>query len=211
MATNEEWLRRAIEMIDADVFNGDLDLLNHPYQIIWGRCPGKKDSECIQPSEAENISLDDFFPTTISVNYTIRDVEKLLEVLTLECIHAFFNEKSSSTKRFKQLASQYYFDAPFSSCNPSMHLKEILRDIYKKMEKSYGKFPGIPVKFPEKTQKEKKRTQFTVFCPECGYEMTVKAKIFDKFGRLTPNCPACNMKMGVDCEDESNEEATETN
>lgn len=206
MANTEEWLRRAIEMIDSDVFGGDLDLLNHPYQIIWGRCPGKKNSECIQPSDSEMIGLDDFFPTTISVNYTMRDPIEMLGVLTLECIHAFFNEKSSGTKRFKQLASKYYFESPFSSCNPSSYLKDILKDVYKKMERDYGKFPSVPVKFPIKDQKERKKSQFQIFCPECGYEVTVKAKVFDKFGRITPNCPACNMKMGVDCEDELNEE-----
>ena len=34
--TREEWLRNAVEKLNSNLFNGDLDLLNKPYQISCG-------------------------------------------------------------------------------------------------------------------------------------------------------------------------------
>ena len=44
-----------------------------------------------------------------------------------------------------------------------------------------------------------------VFCPECGYEMKVAKKIFEKHNGGLPTCP-CGAKMGIDMEDEEVEE-----
>ena len=110
--TNEEWIRHAVEQLDSTVFGGDLDLLNHPFQISWGRCQGKKLSECIQPYDGEDVNLNDFFPTTITVSYTISDPIDLLGNLTMECIRGFFNEKGCS-KRFKKLAEKLIHHSRF--------------------------------------------------------------------------------------------------
>ena len=200
--TREEWLRHAVEQLDSDVFNGDLDLLNHDYQIACGRCPGKKLTESIQPSDGENIGLDDFFPTTIHVNFLIKDPIKLLEALAFECMPAFFNMKPKG-KLFKVTAEKYYFEY----CDgwvPSAHLNDLLKSVYDKIVKRYGEFPGKPVKFPEKEQKPKKRNSYAIFCPECGYEMKVARKVFEKHNNGLPTCP-CGAKMGVDMEDENEE------
>lgn len=207
--TNEEWIRHAVEQLNSVVFSGDLDLLNHPFQISWGRCQGKKLTECIQPYDGEDVKLEDFFPTTISVNYTNNDIKNMLGWLALECIHAFFNEKSSSSKRFKQLADKYYFEKPYKEYNPSPYLEELINEVYEKLVKDYGKFPGTPVVFHKKEQKEKKKSSYVMFCPSCGYETTVKAKMFDKYGRGTLTC-ICGTKMGIDLSDEINEEESES-
>ena len=80
--TREEWLRHAVEMIDAEIFEGDLDTINHQFQINCGNCPGKKLSSTIQPYDGENVKLEDFFPTTISISHTIKDPIDLLGNLT---------------------------------------------------------------------------------------------------------------------------------
>ena len=67
----EGWLRKAVEGLDILLFKGDLELDKHPYQISWGRCKGSKVIECIQPSDNEEITLDDFFPTTVSAGIEI--------------------------------------------------------------------------------------------------------------------------------------------
>lgn len=202
--TSEEWIRHAVEQIDNIIFNGDLDLLNHPFQICWGRCAGKKMTECIQPYDGEDVKLDDFFPTTVLVNFTIKDPKELLGRLTLECIHAFFNEKSSASKRFKTLADKYYFEKPYSSYNPSQYLLDLIDDVYNSMVKQYGKFPSTPIVFHQKEKKERKKSVYTMFCPNCGYETNVKAKMFDKYGRGTLTC-VCGTKMGIDLEDDEEE------
>ena len=97
--TREEWLRHAVEEINTAVFGGDLDLLNHDFQIACGRTQGKKPTECIQPYDGEDVKLEDFFPTTISVNFTIKDPIEMLTALTYECIHAFFNVKGTNNSR----------------------------------------------------------------------------------------------------------------
>lgn len=202
--TREEWLMHAVKQLDEDVFNGDLDVENHGYQISFGRCPGRKLTESIQPSDAENVTMDDFFPTTISVSYTIKDPIQMLGALAFECMPAFFNMKPKG-KMFKVTAEKYYFEKVSGGYQPGYILKEILENVYKKLVKEYGEFPGKPVKFPEKEQKEKKKNSYAIFCPECGYEMKVARKVFEKHNGGLPTCP-CGAKMGIDMENEEDEE-----
>lgn len=201
--TAEEWIRHAVEQLDSALFGGELDILNHPYQISWGKVKGKGVTESIQPSDSENISLDDLFPTTIVVSYEIKDTYELLGNLALECIHAFFNEKGM-TKQFKKLAEKYYFEKPYKSYNPSPHLSDLIKEVHDKMIKEYGKFPLTPVKFYKKEPTEKKKSVYTSFCPECGYEVRIQTKMLKKFNNAIPTCP-CGCKMGLDLSDETDE------
>lgn len=201
--SREEWLRNAVEYLDADLFNGDLDLLNHKFQIACGRCQGKKLTECIQPSDNEDIGLDDFFPTTIHVNFTIKDPRDMIGNLALECINAFFNIKGRGTKKFKFLADKYYFATPYTSYNPTDILKDIIDNIYRKMVNEYGEFPGKPIKFPSKDNKNKKKNVLNILCPECGYELKITKKMYDKYNGGLPVC-ACGTKMILE-EDETEE------
>ncbi len=197
----EEWLRHAVEYIDSDVFGGDLDIINHKFQIACGRCPGKKLTECIQPSDNEDISLDDFFPTTIHVNFTISDPNEMIGNLALECINAFFNIKPRSGKLFKSIANKYLFDPPYSSYNPSPALMDIINNIYKKLVSRYGEFPGKPIKFPSKEDKPRAKNIYNIICPECNYELKVTKKMYDKYNGGLPVC-ACGAKMILEDNDE---------
>ena len=104
--TREEWLTKAVELIDIEVFKGDLDTINHKFQINCGICPGKKLSTTIQPYDGEDVKLDDFFPTTISINHQIKNPVEMLGILARECVFAFFNE-SKLNKRTKKLFDKY--------------------------------------------------------------------------------------------------------
>jgi hypothetical protein len=104
--TREQWLRCAVDLINKEIFDGDLDIENHEYQIACCKCSGKKLVEVIQPSDNENIGLDDFFPTTIHVNFTIKDPVKMLEALAVGCMEAFFNIKPKG-KIYKETAKKY--------------------------------------------------------------------------------------------------------
>ncbi len=197
--TREEWLRHAVEEIDTTVFGGDLNLLNHGFQIACGRCPGKKKTECIQPSEVENITLDDFFPTTIGVDFKIKDPKEMLTNLAYECIHAFFNE-TGCNKRFKKLAEKYYFEKPYKEVHASDYLQDLINDVYRKLVKNYGEFPGKAVHFPTKEKKETKKNTLLLFCPECGYTLKVSRKMFENYNKGLPTC-MCGTKMVLDEED----------
>jgi hypothetical protein len=198
--TREEWLRHAVEELNATVFKGDLDLLNHDFQIACGRVRGSKPTETIQPYEGENVSLDDFFPTTISVNFTIKDPIEMLTTLAYECIHAFFNVKGTG-KAFKKLAEAYYFEAPYKEVHASDYLKELIQTSYEHLVKNYGKFPGVPVVFPKEEPKQGKKNVLIAFCPECGYELKISRKILEKHNNGLPTCP-CGTKMALDLSDE---------
>ena len=204
--TAEEWLRRAVEEIDTLVFTGDLDILNHPFQICWGRVKGKKDAETIQPSDSEQVTMDDFFPTTICVNFEERDMFSLLAALTHECIKAFFNV--SKGKQFGKLCERYYFDKPYKAPNPSPYLGDLLRDVENTMKDKYGEFPGKPVKFPVKEKKESKSNKHTIFCPTCGLELEMNKTMYKRFGNVQITC-ACGTKMGMSQEDEVSDIAQE--
>lgn len=202
--TREEWLRHAVKMLDEEIFSNKLDILNHDYQIACGRCPGKKVSEVIQPSDQEDIGLDDFFPTTINIDFTIKDPVKMLEALTFICIPAFFNIPTKG-KQFKSLMVEYGFTYT-DTWVADIYLKDRLREIYKKMTKEFGEFPGKPIKFPVKEKKEKKKSSYAIFCPECGYEVKITRKLYEKHNNGLPTCP-CGAKMGIDFEEDNENEA----
>ena len=202
--TREKWLRHAVEMLDTKLFNGDLDLFNRQYQVSIGRCPGQKMSESVFPFDGENISLDDFFPVTMQVDWTIKDPIDLLGNLALECIHAFFDERRVN-KKFKALAEKYYFDKPYNKFTPTTVLRDILEDVHKSLVKEYGEFPGYPVVFHPKPKKEGKPNTLVLFCPNCGMEYKVNRKAWEKNTNGLPTC-GCGTKMGVDLTEEGNEE-----
>lgn len=201
--TREEWLRHAVEMLDTELFDGDLDTINHKFQINCGICPGKKQSNTIQPYDGENVKLEDFFPTTISIDHKISDPIERLGVLARECVFAFFNEKGNN-KRVKSLMEKYYFHAPFTSYNPSPYLIEILTIINTTLVKKYGEFPGETVIVYPKEKKEGKKNTLLVFCPNCDYQVKVSRKMYEKHGQGTPTC-ICGAKMAIDQENEENE------
>lgn len=205
MMTREQWLRYAVEKLDVEIFEGDLDTINHEFQITCGIVPGKKLTNTIQPYDGEDISLADFFPTTISVSHTIKDPIEILINLTRECVFAFFNEKTVN-KRAKKLLEKYYFEAPYSECHPSDYLKNLIELVYKQMVNEYGEFPGQAVIIHPKEKKEGKKNTVILFCPNCGIEYKVNRKAWEKNTSGLPTC-GCGAKMGVDNE---NEESTES-
>ena len=206
--TREKWLRAAIEELDSRLFSGDLNIMERQYQVSVGRCPGKKTSESVQPFDGEDVTLDDFFPTTIQVSWTIKDPIEMLGCLALECIHAFFDEPKTN-KRFKKLAEKYYFDAPYTKYTPTPYLEDVLNEVYKSLVKTYGEFPGYAVVFHPKPKKEGKKNTLTMFCPNCGYEVHVKRKIWEANGQKTCIC-VCGTHMGIDLTEEYNEEEQDT-
>lgn len=199
--TREKWLRQAVEYLDAELFGGALDLLNHEYQITCGRCPGQKLADTIQPYQGEDVKLEDFFPTTISVSHTTKDPREMLVTLAYECIKAFWNIDKIKSKMFKDLANKYYFEAPFTSPHPTEYLQSIIDSIYKKLVASHGEWPGKAVVVYPKPKKEGKKNSYTVFCPDCGYEMKVSRKMLEKHQGMLPTCP-CGTHMGLDLEQE---------
>ena len=191
-------------MLDTELFDGDLDTINHKFQINCGICPGKKQSNTIQPYDGENVKLEDFFPTTISIDHKISDPIDRLGILARECVFAFFNEKGNN-KRVRRLMEKYYFQAPFTSYNPSPYLVEILNIVHKMLVSKYGEFPGETVIVYPKEKKESKKNTLLVFCPNCDYQVKVSRKMYEKYGQGTPTC-ICGAKMAIDQENEENKQ-----
>lgn len=203
--TAEQWLRTAVKNIDTIIFNGDLGVDNHKHQVYFGRCKGNKGTETIQPSDSESVTLEDFFPTTIGVDFRTSDVERLLANLTLECIKAFTG--LTKGKAFAKKCKEVYFDKPYTSANPSAYLWDQIREVKEATENLCGEFPWKAVKFPVKEPKEKKPTKAVFFCPECGLEYTVPIKKL-KGATGTPTC-ICGTKCGRDLSDEDSETQTD--
>lgn len=200
MMTREQWLRHAVEKLDIEIFEGDLDTINHEFQINCGIVPGKKLTNTIQPYDGENVQLNDFFPTTISVSHTIKDPIDILINLARECVFAFFNEKTVN-KRVKKLLEKYYFEAPYSECHASDYLKTLIESVHNQMVKEYGEFPGQTVIIHPKEKKEGKKNTVILFCPNCGIEYKVNRKAWEKNASGLPTC-GCGAKMGVEGDNE---------
>jgi len=208
--TREEWLRNAVEKLNSNLFNGDLDLLNKPYQISCGITRTNAQSKggnyaVIFPYDGEDPTLDDFFPNTIVINHAIKDPVEILEAIALSCIRAFFNHKKEN-KKFKKHCEEYYFEQVDKQMVASDYLKSILNGVYGVMVKTYGDFPGKAVvqHVKEKADKERQKNTIKMFCPYCDFETKTSRKVFEKYGQKCPTC-ACGTQMAVDLEDENNE------
>lgn len=198
--TREEWLIKAIEMIDEEIFNGNLGSKETKYQVSVGWTKSSKAlGETIYPYDGEDVTLDDFFPVTIHVRCDIKDPIKILGVLVHECIHAFMNIKGHG-KDFKHEALQVGFEKPVTQYNPNSTLISTLENIYKKL----GEFPGKAI-YIHKEEKEKKSNTVKFFCPECNFEVKTNKKMFEQHGQGIPTCP-CGAKMGIAIDENENTE-----
>lgn len=200
----EEWLRKAVELLDADVFNGGLDVLNNNYQIACGWTRRNKVSEVIFPYDGADVQLDDLFPNTIHVSVTCADPIEMLTNLAYSCIQCFYGIRSNTSKKFKTLAESFYFDAPYNKCTPSSYLLDLIKKVYEKMVVRYGEFPGKAIVIHKREKGKGSKNTVKMFCPECGYEMKTTKKMFEKHGSKLPTC-VCGTKMALDLEDEEEE------
>jgi hypothetical protein len=209
--TREEWLRNAVEKLNSNLFNNDLDLLNNPYQISVGitrtnaQSKGGNYAVCF-PYDGEDPTLDDFFPNTIIINHAIKDPVEMLEAVALACIRAFFNHKKDN-KKFKKHCEEYYFEQVDKQMIASDYLKSILNGVYGVMVKTYGDFPGKAVVQHVKDKddnKDKQKRTIKMFCPSCDFETKTSRKVFEKYGQKCPTC-MCGAQMAVDLEDENDE------
>ena len=198
--TREEWLRNAVELLDADLFKGGLDVLNNNYQIGCGWTKRNHISEVIFPYDGADVQLDDFFPNTINISFTCADPKEMLVNLAYSCIQCFYGIRSTKNKKFKTLAESFYFDAPYNKCTPSDYLMEIIDSVYQKMVVRYGEFPGKAVVIRKKEKEKGPKKSIKLFCPECGFEMKTTRKMFEKHGKKLPIC-VCGTKMALDLED----------
>ena len=209
--TREEWLRNAVEKLNSNLFNGDLDLLNKPYQISCGITRTNAQNKggnyaVIFPYDGEDPTLDDFFPNTIIINHAIKDPVEILEAITLACIRAFFDHRVNN-KKFKKHCEEYYFEQVDKQMVASDYLKSILNGVYGVMVKTYGDFPGKAVVQHVKDKeegKEKQKKTIKMFCPNCDFETKTSRKVFEKYGQKCPTC-VCGTQMAVDLSDEEYE------
>lgn len=191
--TREEWLKKAIPLINERVFNNELEII--PYQISCGWCSKKSAlGEVIFPHDGENVSQDDFFPPTIHINVKIKDPVEIIGVLCHECIHCFKNIQSHN-KEFKKVALSIGLEKPVTQYHPS----EMLIDKCKSIAHDLGEFPGKAVCVHQKEKKERKN-KGVLFCPTCGFEVRVKEKMLKEHG--FPTCP-CGTKMALDLNEDS--------
>lgn len=188
--TREEWLRAAVNLINKDIYNEEMDVVE--YQISSSLLGGKKMGDTIMPYQGENVGLDDFFPPTIHVDEKIKDESQLVAVIAHEMIHAF-KDIMKHGKAFGAVAGPAGFEKPYTSLNLNEDLSAKCHTIAKEL----GPYPGVPIK-PAEKDKKTKTFSGKLFCPECGYELRVKEKAFKKYG--LPTC-SCGTKMALDMTD----------
>lgn len=205
--TREGWLRHCVEEVNNHIFDSDIDLENTEYQIACGWCKSSKAlGETVFPYEGEDVSEEDFFPITMHISVTETDVKKIIAIVIHEFIHAFYNIRNHG-KRFKTLAIKAGFEKPFTELHISEQLEDKIDVILEEMTRKHGEFPGKPVKPHRKEDKERKKTIFKLFCPDCGFTVKAKKDDVDKFGR--PRC-ACGGLMALDLEDYEDTENQDT-
>lgn len=202
--TREEWLRHAVEALDAKLFAGGLELLKTNYQIGCGWTKKNKIAECIFPYDGADVQIDEFFPNTINVNFQVADPIQMLTGLAHACLQCFYGIRTCNGKQFKTLAESFYFDAPFNKPNASPYLIDILKDVHKSLVQQYGEFPGKAIVIHKKEAKKGKSNKIVLFCEKCGYEISTTKKVWEKYEKKAPICP-CGQQMIQDVEDEDSE------
>lgn len=195
--TREEWLRAAVEQIDSHVYGGDLDLLNKEYQIACGRCAGQRKTETIVPKK--DTPLEDSFPTTINVDYKIKDPLDIVTYLAHECMKAFLGARSG--KKLAKAAETYFWDDPYKEPHPSPYLLEILKETLTDIEKQVGPWPGHAIVIPVKEPAPRKPTRVDFSCPECGWKVFSPIKMMEGRGDGVPTC-ICGTKMILERDEE---------
>ena len=199
--TREAWLTYAVHAIDKHLFNGDLSTKERGFQIATAKT-GTKGFDFILPYQGEDVSLDDFFPITITIDYKIKNVNEMLVKLAYVMLKAFNDDPKG--KRLKTLCKTYGFEAPYSNANPSGYAEEMITAAQLETEKELGKFPGKAIVIKPKEQKEKKPNKTIFFCPSCGWEVYASKKMMkDRHGY--PTC-ICGTKMGTANEENENTE-----
>lgn len=199
MITRESWLRQAVTLINDRFFNGEVDIEAHPYQIACGWTKRSTAlGETINPKP--DAPAEYLFPTTIHIRISIDDPIDILGTLVHEFIHAFYNIHGHG-KDFAKIAKRIGFNKPYTKYYPSEELVLKLKEVYNEMVIHYGEWPGLPIKPVPEEAKEKKKNTYILFCPECGYEVRITRKTFEKHNQGLPTC-VCGAKMARDCEDE---------
>lgn len=192
--TREEWLRKAVELLDDQVFNGELGTKQNliQFQIGCALLGGRKLGEVVMPWQGEDVSLDDFFPPTIHIDEKIKEPAEMVETLAHECIHCFKDIRGHG-KKFANEARKIGFEPPFTQLVVNEELAAKCHEISKQL----GEFPGKPV-IPHKKEKKEKTFSGILFCPECGYQLRVTEKMFKNHGEALPTC-SCGAKFALDC------------
>ena len=199
-ATREAWMTYAVWALDKHVFNGDLEAKSKGFQISVAKT-GTRGFDFVLPYQGEDVSLDDFFPITITIDYKIKDMEDALLKLAYVMLKDFNDDPKG--KRLKNLCKSYYFEAPYTGPNPSAYLRELIKETLNDILDQMGEFPGKPIVVKPKEQKEKKSNKVVFFCPECGWEVYASNRMMkDRSGY--PTC-ICGCKMGR-AEDEPKDE-----
>lgn len=201
--TREEWLRHAVDEIDTRIFHGDLKSGDKDYQIACGWCKSDKalGETVFPPTDDETPDLDDFFPVTIHMSCKEKDTTTMIIALVHECIHAFYDIRNHD-KDFKKHAHDVGFNDPVTHFHPTEWLENDCKAIEKILVAKYGEFPGKPITGKKRKTKERKKTIFKLFCPNCGFECKAKKDDVEKFGR--PTC-ACGGLMALDLENTDGE------
>lgn len=192
--TREEWLRAAVPLINEKIFSNEFEI--EQYQVSSALLGGNKLGETVMPYQGEDVGLDDFFPPTIHIDEKIKEPETLIATLAHEMIHAFGDVKGHG-KAFGRYAGPAGFEKPYAQLSTNETLSMLCREVAKEL----GSWPGKALTIHPK-EKKTKTFSGVLFCPECGYELKVSEKMFNKHNQGLPVCP-CGCHMALDCSDEN--------
>lgn len=195
--TRERWLRGAVDKINEKIFGGKLNMIE--YQITMSILPKTTLGNVVFPYNGEDVSGSDFFPPSIHINETIRNEWEIVMTIAHECIHCFMDIRNHN-KRFEKEAAAIGFEKPFKSLQYSDDLLLTCKEIAAEL----GDFPGKPISIKPKGEKKNKFSG-VIFCPECGYELKIKEKIWKQYNEALPTC-TCGCKMAMDLSDGEEEE-----
>jgi hypothetical protein len=185
-ATREEWLTRAITLIDDTVFIGRMP---SQWRVSCGfpskkalSTKGRAVGQCFSPE------CSDDGVTEIFVSPVLDDVETILGVLTHEMIHAIVGIDEGHRGAFADVWESVGFAGKKTECTLGSNLKMLLHSLLPIL----GPYPHSMLSaFARAKVPAQHVTWRKLRCPGCGYAARTTQKYLDKG---LPVCP-CGKEM----------------
>ena len=185
--TREAWLTAACGVLQP--LFGEAGVDEYPkLRVSCGFPKGARGGHTIGQCWDPGVSADGTFELFISPEMV--EVDRVLDILAHELVHAVVGIKAGHRGPFKKLATAIGLEGKMTATVASETLKDRLLHLSQRL----GPYPHAAMKPGGGVKKQPTRMR-KCECGECGYTLRATTKWLDV---AVPDCPSCKLKMDVE-------------
>lgn len=199
--TREQWLMKASELLDTDLFKPAGYEIKARYRVSCGLpSKGAFSAKMRRIGEAWHSSASNDSTCEIFISPTIADSTLVISTLAHELVHVCVGNEHGHNKVFKACATAIGLEGKMTATTAG----EKLTDWAKSFVITYGEFPHAEL---DKSQRKKQSTRMLkASCPSifCSYSLQNDGKPYvlrgsnRVFNAGVPACPCCGSQMKVE-------------